>query len=86
MLVGAGTGVRVAVGRGRRVRVEGRGVKEARTVGVPEGSGVGLREAVAVRPAVGVGTNAMTACSVSAAEVLRLATAKSTMFTGSSVL
>jgi hypothetical protein len=69
------------------------GVRDAVTVGVLEGSFVGVSVEVSVRAnvavtgiGVGVRTNAVTACSVSAAAVLRLETAMSITFSGSRVV
>jgi hypothetical protein len=53
-------------------------------VDVSEGKGLGDRVAVGTR--VCVGTNTVTACSVSAAAVSRLETARSTIFSGSIVI
>jgi len=95
VLVAGGRGVRleggrslmvVATGRGRRVRVGWRGVDDGRKVAVAVSEGRGVREAVLVGTTVGVGTNAVTACSVNPAAVPRLSTANSTMFTGSRVV
>jgi hypothetical protein len=52
---------------------------------VSVGRAVDVREAVWVGIAVGVGTNSVTDCSVSAAAVLRLETARSTIFSGARV-
>lgn len=82
--VWVGRGLGVAVARGRRVRVGWLGVAEGRAVAVSEGRGVG--EAVSVGTAVGVDTNAVTACCVRAADVLKFATARSTIFNGSMVV
>lgn len=71
-----------APARGRRVGVDWRGVGEEKTVAVSEGRGVAVKEAVSVGPTVGVGTNALTACCVSAIDVLRFSTTRSTMFKG----
>jgi hypothetical protein len=73
--------IAVAADPGRRVGVGGRGVREAGTVAISEGRGV--RETVFVGTMVAVGTNAVTACSVNAAEVLKLLIARSTMSNGS---
>jgi hypothetical protein len=55
-------------------------------VAVSDGSGVAVKEAVSVGPTVGVGTNAVTACFVSAADVLKFSKAKSMMFSGRTAL
>ena len=47
---------------------------------------VGTREAVLVGINVSVGTKTVTTCSVSAAEVLKLETAKSIIFSGATVI
>jgi hypothetical protein len=47
---------------------------------------VGVSEAVFVGTSVSVGTKTVTTCSVSAAEVLRLETAKSTISNGAIVI
>lgn len=82
VLVGRG-GRGVAVGRGRRVRVGGGRVDVGRRVAVSVGRGVNVAVFVGVR--VGVGTNSVTACSVSAAAVLKLETARSTISSGAMV-
>jgi hypothetical protein len=69
----------VLLGRGRLVRV---GVTVTKRLGVDVSEGKGVREKVAVGTKVCVGTNTVTACSVSAAAVSRLETARSTMFSG----
>jgi hypothetical protein len=61
-------------------------VREGTTVAVSDGKVLGVREAASVAATVGVGTNAVTACSVNAAAVPRLSTAISTRFNGSSVV
>ena len=71
-----------SVGCWRRVRVGSGRVAVGRAVAVSVSAGSGVREAVCVGTAVGVGTNAVTACSVRAAAVLKLATAISSRFTG----
>lgn len=71
-----------SVGCCRRVRVGSGRVAVGRAVAVSVSAGSGVREAVRVGTAVGVGTKAVTACSVSAAAVLKLATAISRRFTG----
>lgn len=88
VIVGTGVFVRVggrdvAVGRGRRVRVGGGRVNVGRWVAVSVGSGV--KDAVRVGAAVGVGTNSVTDCSVNATAVFRLETASSTMSRGGMV-
>ena len=75
--MGAGVGVRV--GRGRLLAV-GVAVTKRLGVDVSEGKGVGWRVFVGAR--VWVGTNAVTTCSVSAAAVSKLETAKSRTFRG----
>ena len=94
VLVGRDVGVLVEVDRslGRRVRVGPTGVKDAVTVGVWDGSRVGVNVDVVgeikvsvIIVDVGVGTKAVTACSVRAATVFRFEIAKSIMFTGSRV-
>ena len=91
VLVGAGRGVFVRIGllgaavasRGRRVRV---GVIVTNCLGVLEG-GIGVNDAVFVGAIVlvSVGTNCVTACSVSPTAVFKFATARSTIFNGTSV-
>lgn len=85
---GGGKSMTASAGRGRRVRVGCRGVRVGRAVAVvvAVSEGKGVRDAVWVGTAVGVGTNAVTACSVSPAAVPRLSTANSTMFIGSRVV
>lgn len=61
-------------------------MEDGKAVAVSEGGGRGVREAVSVGTAVGVGTNAVTACWVCAADVLTLSTAMSTMFNDSIAL
>lgn len=71
-----------APSRGRRVGVGWRGVGEEKIVAVSEGRGVVVKEAVSVGTTVGVETNTLTACCVSATDVLRFSTTRSTMFSG----
>ena len=73
----------VLLGRGRLVRV---GVTVTKRLGVDVSDGKGVIERVAVGTRVWVGTNTVTACSVSAAAVSRLETAKSKIFKGSMVM
>jgi hypothetical protein len=96
VLVGGGRGVKVLVGM--RVDVGGIGVREARTrrvkvgvmvtkcggvdVDVSEAETSGVKLAVFVGDRVAVGTNTVTACSVRAAAVSRLETARSRMLMG----
>jgi hypothetical protein len=61
-------------------------VEEGRAVAVAVLEGKGVREAVWVGTTVGVGMNAVTACSVNLAAVPRLSTASSTIFIGSRVV
>lgn len=89
VLVGTGVFVRVG-GRGvlvesseRRVRVGGGRVNVGRRVAVSVGRGVKVLVRVGVM--VGVGTNSVTDCSVNAAAVLKLETARSTMSRGTIV-
>jgi hypothetical protein len=90
VLVGAGRGVFVRGGikgsgvasRGRRVRV---GVIVTKRRGVSVGTEVIDAVLVGTIVLVAVGTNWVTACSVSATAVFRFATAKSTIFNGTSV-
>jgi hypothetical protein len=74
-----GTTIGVLLGRGRLVRV---GVTVTKCLGVDVSEGKGVRDRVAVGTKVCVGTKTVTTCSVSAAAVSRLETAKSTMFNG----
>jgi hypothetical protein len=69
----------VLLGPDRFVRV---GVIVTKRLGVDVSEGKGVGERVAVGTSVCVGTKAVTACSVSAAAVSRLETARSTMFSG----
>lgn len=90
VLLGAGRGVLVRGGlfgaavasRGRRVLV---GVIVAKRLGVSDGMGVSEAVSVGTIVFVSVGTNCVTACSVSATAVFKFATAKSTIFKGISV-
>ena len=84
VLVGRGVDVLVAISLGRRVRV---GAERVGTrVGMTVSDGRGVIEAVLVGTIVSVGTNTVTTCSVSAAAVSRLETARSTMFKGMIVM
>lgn len=90
VLVG-GIGVFVRIGtrvevRGGRTRLVPVGVTVTKRRGVDVSDGKGLGESVTVKMSVCVGTNAVTTCSVSAAAVSRLETAKSTIFNGSTVM
>lgn len=76
--------IAVVTGRGRRVGVDRWGVGEERGTAVLDGTGV--KKTILVGTPVGVGTNAVTACWVSATDVLMFAIAKSTMFNGSIVV
>lgn len=79
-----GAVVRVNVGRGLLVSV---GVMVTKRLGVSDGEGVkGISEAVLVGVPVSVGTKTVTICSVSAAAVSKLDTARSRMLSGSSVI
>ena len=71
------------LGRGRLVRV---GVTVTMCLGVDVSEGKGVRERVALGTRVCVGTKTVTTCSVSAAAVSRLETARFTMFNGSMVM
>jgi hypothetical protein len=82
--VGGGRGVFVSDSRGRRVAVGGIRVDVGTAVDVLVG-GTGVLESVLVGTSVSVGTKTVTACSVRAAAVSKLATASSTMFNGGSV-
>jgi hypothetical protein len=82
-LVGGGAGVLVSASRGRRVAVGGISVRVGATVLVSDGRGV--KEAVRVGTSVSVGTKTVTTCSVRAAAVSRLATARSRIFNGTRV-
>jgi hypothetical protein len=90
VLVGAGRGVFVRGGikgaavasRGRRVLV---GVTVTKRLGVLEGEGVIDAVLVGIIVFVAVGTNWVTACSVRPTAVFRFATARSTIFKGTSV-
>jgi len=84
VFVRGGMSVAVKVARDRLVSV-GVTVTKCFGVDVDVSEGCGERESVFVGTIVGVGTNAVTACSVSAAAVSMLATAISTMFSGASV-
>jgi hypothetical protein len=68
--------------RGRRVLV---GVIVTNRLGVSEGIGVSDAVFVGAIVFVAVGTNWVTACSVSATAVFKFATARSTIFKGISV-
>ena len=79
-----GTLVGVDVIRALRVPV---GVIVTNPLGVSEGTEVGgTSDAVLVGVTVAVGTKTVTICSVRAAAVSKLATARSTIFSGSSVI
>jgi hypothetical protein len=92
VFVGAGRGVLVRMGllgtgvlsRGSRVLC---GVTVKNSLAVSVGGGVkdGASVSVGSRVAVAVGTNCVTACSVSPTAVFKFATARSTMFKGTSV-
>ena len=91
-LVFVGTRVRVRVGMrvavaGARVRRGRVGVMVTKRLGVSDGSGVRDGDSVPVGSGlrVAVGTNTVTTCSVSAAAVSRLETARSTIFRGAIV-
>jgi hypothetical protein len=60
-------------------------VTKRRAVAVSEGGGWGVMLEVLVGESVAVGTNTVTTCSVSAAAVSRLETARSRMLIGSMV-
>ena len=81
VFMGGGAGVCVSDSRWRRVGVGGTRVGEEVEVLVSSG-GTGVRESVLVGTNVSVGTKTVTARSVSAAAVSKLATAKSKMFKG----
>lgn len=83
VFVGNGGRVLVDVGSGSRVRRGTVGVMVTKCLGVFDGTGVS--DAVCVGTIVGVGTNSVTDCWVSAAAVLKLLTARSTIFSGSIV-
>jgi hypothetical protein len=86
-----GTGVCVFVGIKVEVKVERTrlvkvGVTVTKRLGVDVSDGKARGESVLVGTRVGVGTNIVTACSVSAAAVSRLETARFTIFSGSIVI
>jgi len=83
MGVFVGTKAVVEVGRGRLVRV---GVTVTKCFGVEVSEGRGVGESVLVGTRVCVGTNRVTTCSVRAAAVSRLETAKSRTLSGSIVI
>jgi hypothetical protein len=88
VLVGCGVltaigGWEVAVGPSRRVRVGGGWVNVGRRVAVSVGAGVSV--GVRVGTSVAVGTNSVTDCSVRAAAVRRLETARSRRSSGTRV-
>ena len=83
MGVFVGTKAVVEVGRGRLVRV---GVTVTKCFGVEVSEGRGVGESVLVGTRVCVGTNRVTTCSVRAATVSRLETAKSRTLSGSIVI
>jgi len=78
-----GIKVEVKVERTRLVKV---GVTVTKCLGVDVSDGKGAGESVSVGLIVGVGTNIVTACSVNAAAVSRLETARFTMLSGSIVI
>jgi hypothetical protein len=81
--VDVGGGFSVKVGRARRVNVSVMVTKLGGVdVDVSEAGTSGVRLAVLVGDRVAVGTNTVTACSVRAAAVSRLETAKSRMLIG----
>jgi hypothetical protein len=81
---GRGIDVLVAISRGRRVRV-GKIFVGTRVDVLVSSGGTGVSELVLVGMSVSVGTKAVTTCSVSAAAVSRLETARSMRFNGMSV-